>query len=270
MDFTAVRNPSALFMSIVRNIMETEPEDRDWGPPSRGGDGYRGGPPHYRDPYDRDPYDRDPYREPHDRDPYRDPAPPPPPPPRRAAALQPPYAAAAGSLPPGTLVTAGAGGGLVVAGTGLVGALQASLPGLQPLSGGGGVPAGAPGLMLAAAPGAGGVPQYIVVSGSSSTGLAQQGGMMQVLGGQALQLQAAPLAIGLQQQQPEPLAPTPAVAQVVSQEWAAGRRNHGVEQGQLGVRVSEFHDLSPYAVYVNPSPALKLQQLWDNGNELVS
>lgn len=270
MDFAAVRNPSALFMSIVRNIMRTEQGDRDWGPPSRGSDSYRGGPPPYRDPYDRNPYDRDPYREPYDREPYRDPAPPPPPPPRRGPALQPQYAAAtaAGSLPPGTLVTAGAGGGLLMAGAGLVGALQASLPGLQPLSGGG-VPAGASGLMLAAAPGAGGVPQYVVVSSSSSTGLAQQG-VMQVLGGQALQLQAAPLAVELQPQPPAPAPAAAAVAQGASQEWAAGRRNHGVEQGQLGVRVSEFHDLSPYAVYVNPSPALKLQQLWDNGNELVS
>jgi hypothetical protein len=97
---------------------------------------------------------------------------------------------------------------------------------------------------------------------------------MQVLGGQAVQLQqqaAAPLALGLQQQAQQ-LVPAPAAAPVaegVSPEWAAGRRNHGVEQGQLGVRVAEFHDLSPYAAYVHPSPALKLQQLWDNGNELV-
>lgn len=37
----------------------------------------------------------------------------------------------------------------------------------------------------------------------------------------------------------------------------------------MGVRVAEFHGLSPFALYVHPSPALKLQQLWDDGNELV-
>jgi hypothetical protein len=56
MDFASVRNPSALFMSIVRNVMEEE-EPADWGPPVGGS--YRGG-----DPY---------------RDPYGPPAPPPPP-----------------------------------------------------------------------------------------------------------------------------------------------------------------------------------------------
>lgn len=37
-----------------------------------------------------------------------------------------------------------------------------------------------------------------------------------------------------------------------------------------GVRVAEFHDLSPFALYVHPEPAVRLQQLWDAGNELVS
>jgi hypothetical protein len=56
----------------------------------------------------------------------------------------------------------------------------------------------------------------------------------------------------------------------VPPEWAATRKQYGVEQGQLGVRTAEFHGLSPFAVFVHPSPALKLQQLWDDGNELVS
>jgi hypothetical protein len=55
----------------------------------------------------------------------------------------------------------------------------------------------------------------------------------------------------------------------VPPDWAASRKQYGTEQGQLGVRTAEFHGLSPFAVYVHPSPALKLQQLWDDGNELV-
>jgi hypothetical protein len=55
----------------------------------------------------------------------------------------------------------------------------------------------------------------------------------------------------------------------VPPEWAASHKQYGVEQGQLGVRTAEFHGLSPFAVFVHPSPALKLQQLWDDGNELV-
>jgi hypothetical protein len=107
-----------------------------------------------------------------------------------------------------------------------------------------------------------------------STSAAQ--GAAGVLGGSLL---AAPQVLGLQpqqqlQQQQQP-APTPQAAAApvpagVPAEWAVGRKHHGEEQGQLGVRVSEFHDLSPFAVYVHPSPALKLQQLWDSGNELVS
>jgi hypothetical protein len=33
--------------------------------------------------------------------------------------------------------------------------------------------------------------------------------------------------------------------------------------------VGEFHELSPFAAYVHEAPAIKLQQLWDDGNELV-
>jgi hypothetical protein len=36
------------------------------------------------------------------------------------------------------------------------------------------------------------------------------------------------------------------------------------------VRVDEFHGLSPFAKYVHPAAALRLQQLWDSGNKLVS
>jgi transcription initiation factor TFIID subunit TAF12 len=73
----------------------------------------------------------------------------------------------------------------------------------------------------------------------------------------------------IQQQAPAAVAAA-AVSPDVPAEWAAGRKNHGVEQGQLGVRVAEFHELSPFAVFVQPSSALKLQSLWDSGNELVS
>lgn len=51
--------------------------------------------------------------------------------------------------------------------------------------------------------------------------------------------------------------------------WAAGRRSFGSDQAAAGVRVSEFHSLSPFAAYVHPAAAIKLQQLWDEGNELV-
>ena len=49
-----------------------------------------------------------------------------------------------------------------------------------------------------------------------------------------------------------------------------GRRNYGMEQLQMGVRVDEFHRLSVFAAFVHPAPALKLQQLWDEGVRLVS
>eukprot|EP00798_Chlamydomonas_sp_ICE-L_P004868 gene4868-34629_t len=50
----------------------------------------------------------------------------------------------------------------------------------------------------------------------------------------------------------------------------SGQKNYGLEQGQLGVRIEEFHELSPFAVFVHPAPAIKLQQLWDSGKRLVS
>lgn len=48
------------------------------------------------------------------------------------------------------------------------------------------------------------------------------------------------------------------------------KHNYGMEQLQMGVRVDEFHKLSSLATYVHPAPALKLQQLWDEGVRLVS
>ncbi|KAI8474221.1 MAG: hypothetical protein J3K34DRAFT_408521 [Monoraphidium minutum] len=48
------------------------------------------------------------------------------------------------------------------------------------------------------------------------------------------------------------------------------RVNHGAEQAAAGVRVGEFHALNPNAACVAPQAALRLQQLWDGGNELVS
>jgi hypothetical protein len=48
-----------------------------------------------------------------------------------------------------------------------------------------------------------------------------------------------------------------------------GRANRGAEQAALGVRVNEFHALNPNAAMVHPAAALRLQQLWDGGNELV-
>eukprot|EP01025_Chloroclados_australasicus_P047856 TRINITY_DN539_c0_g2_i1.p1 TRINITY_DN539_c0_g2~~TRINITY_DN539_c0_g2_i1.p1 ORF type:complete len:520 (+),score=85.72 TRINITY_DN539_c0_g2_i1:290-1849(+) len=45
---------------------------------------------------------------------------------------------------------------------------------------------------------------------------------------------------------------------------------YGLEQAQMGVRVLEFHNLSEYAAYVHPAAALKLQQLWDAGINVLS
>lgn len=49
-----------------------------------------------------------------------------------------------------------------------------------------------------------------------------------------------------------------------------GGRDHSMEQMALGVRVDEFHNLSMHAPMVHAAPALKLQQLWDEGCRLVS
>ncbi|KAL6779827.1 hypothetical protein ACKKBG_A13895 [Auxenochlorella protothecoides x Auxenochlorella symbiontica] len=64
---------------------------------------------------------------------------------------------------------------------------------------------------------------------------------------------------------PAALDPTPRAPVV-----PAGLKHHGLEQLEWGVRVDEFHSLSPLAKYVHPAAALKLQQLWDAGNRLVS
>lgn len=257
MDFSAVRNPSALFMSIVRNVMEHEDDrpwggrERDWGAPMGGGFRERRPPPIYGAP-----------------------APPPPPPPRAPPASQ--YAAAPPGLPPGTIITPGLNGGLVIAGTAGAAAVAGGLTGLSGLQAALAAPAAAaaPGLVLTAAPtAAGGVPQYMLVSTSSAQGMHAAAGQ-QVLAvpgiGAAASVLSAPQGVGVQQAAAAaPAAVEAAVPAGVPADWAAGRKNHGAEQGQLGVRVAEFHDLSPFAVYVNPSPALKLQSLWDSGNELV-
>jgi len=46
--------------------------------------------------------------------------------------------------------------------------------------------------------------------------------------------------------------------------------SHAMAQVALGVRVDEFHNLSMHAPMVHAAPALKLQQLWDEGCRLVS
>ena len=51
---------------------------------------------------------------------------------------------------------------------------------------------------------------------------------------------------------------------------AAAANNHSMAQIALGVRVDEFHNLSMHAPMVHAAPALKLQQLWDEGCRLVS
>jgi len=65
------------------------------------------------------------------------------------------------------------------------------------------------------------------------------------------------------------LAPVPGMpGQFIPPE--SDRHNYGMEQLQMGVRVDEFHKLSPHATYVHPAPSLKLQTLWDEGVRLVS
>jgi len=49
-----------------------------------------------------------------------------------------------------------------------------------------------------------------------------------------------------------------------------GKRNFAVEQLKMGVRVDEFHALSPHAPNIHPAIALKLQDLWDSGVKLVA
>lgn len=48
-------------------------------------------------------------------------------------------------------------------------------------------------------------------------------------------------------------------------------KHYAIEQGQWGIRTDEFQNLSPFAKYVHPATALRLQQLWDvEQNKLVS
>lgn len=52
---------------------------------------------------------------------------------------------------------------------------------------------------------------------------------------------------------------------------SSAAKHYALEQVQWGVRVDEFQALSPYAKYVHPAAALRLQQLWDvDQNKLVS
>ncbi|WIA42633.1 hypothetical protein OEZ86_008606 [Tetradesmus obliquus] len=285
-DFSEVRNPSALFISTVKSVAgpEATAAARGYGPPpgshSRSSGGPYGAPsgsyssgsaaasaggptprsyPGYPSlggadhpgsrrsgGYDGG-YDR--YEDDHQ----------PPPPPRQ----QQQYAAAGGiGLLGGAALAAGgpvsADGLPLLAGGGLI-----QPPGVQLVAPGGlaGVP---PGTVIMAA-GVGGVQQqYIVSAGGMLTpvppGATVIGGA--IGGGFAVQA-AAPAVIPAAA---AAAAPPPGVPP----EWAAGRKQYGTEQGQLGVRTAEFHGLSPFAVFVHPSPALKLQQLWDDGNELVS
>jgi hypothetical protein len=135
--------------------------------------------------------------------------------------------------------------------------------------------AGAPTLLLAA--GRGGVQQYTLLSAAPVLA-----GAPAAAAGSAPLLQLTPQQHGPAiVQQPAPgaalhavppgavLAPAPLAPPGVPPDWAAGRRSYGAEQAQMGVRVSEFHELSPFAPFVHPSSALKLQALWDGGNELV-
>ena len=55
-----------------------------------------------------------------------------------------------------------------------------------------------------------------------------------------------------------------------SQPSLSSKKSYAIDQGKMGVRIDEFHALSVFAVFVHPAPALKLQQLWDDGNALVS
>lgn len=87
----------------------------------------------------------------------------------------------------------------------------------------------------------------------------------------------------MQQQQPQQYAPqqpvngfaqAPPLAALASilppASTGMPARHFALEQTEWGVRVDEFHGLSPFAKYVHPAAALKLQQLWDSGNKLVS
>lgn len=82
-----------------------------------------------------------------------------------------------------------------------------------------------------------------------------------------LQPTGASFQLSPQQMFPHPQAMPPPV----DVPYGPGERHdYGFEHLQMGVRVDEFHKLSPHAVYVHTAPALKLQQLWDEGIRLVS
>jgi hypothetical protein len=147
--------------------------------------------------------------------------------------------------------------------------------------------AAAPGQVVMAAGPGGVLQQYTLLSAPGVNAGVRDGGQQMlapplgVAGGpppQHQQLVMPGLGGGGGLMQPAPVmplaaAPVAAPAQLppgVDPAWAAGRRSYGAEQVQLGVRVAEFHELSPFAVFVHPSTALKLQTLWDDGNELVS
>lgn len=49
-----------------------------------------------------------------------------------------------------------------------------------------------------------------------------------------------------------------------------GKKNYAMEQLRMGVRVDEFHALSPHAPNIHAAIALKLQELWDSGVKLVA
>ena len=69
---------------------------------------------------------------------------------------------------------------------------------------------------------------------------------------------------------PGAYAPAAPAAAPAAPAVPAGLKHQGLEQLEWSVRVDEFHGLSPLAKYVHPAAALKLQQLWDQGNRLVS
>ncbi|KAL4853841.1 hypothetical protein ACK3TF_005216 [Chlorella vulgaris] len=108
--------------------------------------------------------------------------------------------------------------------------------------------------------------------GLPTVDLQQLGGLLQSLS------QVPPLQPQAQQQHGRQAGPVAAAPPPQASPRGAGglpaggasSRHYGLEQLEWGVRVDEFHTLSPFARYVHPAAALKLQQLWDSGNRLVS
>lgn len=62
----------------------------------------------------------------------------------------------------------------------------------------------------------------------------------------------------------------PGLYPAIYPQFVNGKRNYAVEQLKMGVRVDEFHALSPHAPNIHPAIALKLQELWDSGVKLVA